>query len=184
MPQEFTIPITDLDVAGREVKFTVRAAWLRGALEDSDATAAGVDGSLDVRVSKSGNDVVVRGQLVADLTVPCARCLESVKLHIDQPMTALMVPASDLRAAKKDEDMSPEELDVTAYSGDTIALDELVRDELLLEIPMIPLCSEDCPGMSPPPGISGNVPSGSAEKAIDPRLAPLLRLKNLNEKKE
>jgi len=184
MTQEFTIPIADLDVSGREVKFPVRAAWVRGALEESDATAAGTDGTLDVRVSKSGNDVVVRGHLVADLAVPCARCLENVALHIDQPLTALMVPASDLRAAKNEEDLTPEELDVVTYSGDTIALDELVRDELLLEIPMIPLCSEDCPGMSPPPAFSGNAVGVTAEKAIDPRLAPLLRLKKMNEKKE
>jgi uncharacterized protein len=181
MPQEFTIPIADLDVSGREVKFPVRAAWIRGALEDSHATTAGTDGRLDVRISKSGNDVVVRGHLTADLTIPCARCLESVKLRIDQSLTALMIPASDLRTAKNEEDMFPEELDVVTYSGDTIALDDLVRDELLLEIPMIPLCSEDCPGMSPPPI---HAAGGTPEASIDPRLAPLLRLKKLNEKKE
>ena len=184
MSHEFPIPIADLDVSGREVKFPVRAAWIRGALEESDATAAGNDGLLDVRVSKSGNDVVVRGHLTADLSVPCARCLEKVALHIDQPLTALMVPASELRSAAQEEDLSPEELDVMTYSGDTVALDELVRDELLLEIPLIPLCSEDCPGMSPPPTRGSDTGGQASESAIDPRLAPLLRLKKMTEKKE
>jgi uncharacterized protein len=184
MSHEFPIPIADLDVSGREVKFPVRAAWIRGALEESDATAAGTEGMLDVRVSKSGNDVVVRGHLTADLVVPCARCLEKVTLRIDQPLTALMVPASELRTASKDEDLSPEELDVMTYSGDTIALDDIVRDELLLEIPMIPLCSEDCPGMSPPPPRGSDAGEVTPESAIDPRLAPLLRLKKMTEKKE
>jgi uncharacterized protein len=184
MSHEFSIPIADLDVSGREVQFPVRAAWIRGALEESDATAAGTDGHLDVRVSKSGNDVVVRGHLTADLSVPCARCLEKVTLHIDQPLTALLVPASELRTAAQDEDIAAEELDVATYSGDTIALDELVRDELLLEIPMIPLCSEDCPGMSPPPPRGSDAGEVTPESAIDPRLAPLLRLKKMTEKKE
>ena len=156
---------------------------MRGALEDSDATSAETDGSLDVRVSKSGNDVVVRGHLIADLTVPCARCLDPVALHLEHPVTALMVPASELKLGKDDEaDMAPEDLDVLTYSGDIVALDDLVRDELLLEIPMIPLCSEDCPGISPPPAECARRKHGP--KAIDPRLAPLLRLKKMTEKKE
>jgi uncharacterized protein len=49
-------------------------------------------------------------------------------------------------------------------------LDDLVRDEILLEIPMIPLCSETCPGMGTPPGTEEK----AEEKGIDPRLAPLM----------
>ncbi len=57
----------------------------------------------------------------------------------------------------------------------------MVRDELVLEIPMIPLCSEDCAGITPPPVHAGG---GAGEPPIDPRLAPLLRLKKMHEKKE
>ena len=183
-PPEFPVPLADLDAGGREHTFPVRAAWIRGALEDSDATAAGPDGKLDVRVSRSGTDVVVRGHLKADLQMPCARCLENVSLHLEHPVTALMVPAAELRvgnSADEEAEMAPEDLDVLTYSGDIVALDDLVRDELLLEIPMIPLCSEDCTGISPPPARSGDV---SGEPAIDPRFAPLLRLKKMSEKKE
>ncbi len=182
---EFSIPVADLDAGGRSIAFPVRAAWLRGALEDTEASAAGTDGSLDVRISKSGTDIVVRGQLKAELAVSCARCLGPVTLHVDHPLTALMVPASELKARKGEDnggaDLENEDLDVLAYHGETVALDELVRDELVLEIPMIPLCSEDCPGISPPPL---NDAASSDQNAIDPRLAPLLRLKKMNEKKE
>jgi uncharacterized protein len=180
-PHEFTIPITDLDAGGREYTFPVRAAWIRGALEGCEVTAAGSDGVLDVRASKSGVDVVVHGHLKADLRATCARCLAETTLHVDSPITALLVPASDARAAAGagDEDLPGEQLDVLTYSGDQVHLDDVVRDELVLEIPMIPLCSEDCPGI-PAPSAKG------AEDApgIDPRLAPLLRLKRMTEKKE
>jgi uncharacterized protein len=176
---EFSIPIHDLDAGGREQRFPVRAAWLRGALEDCDATTAGDDGSLDVRVSKSGTDIVVHGHLKADLQSSCARCLKDTIIHVDQPISALFVSGSTARAERGgDEDLPNEDLDVLTYSGDTLVLDDLVRDELVLEIPMIPLCSEDCAGMSPPPSAE------PAEPAIDPRLAPLLRLKKTTEKKE
>ncbi len=200
---EFTIPVSELDAAGRSYHFPIRAAWVMGALEDHEATSAGTEGKLDVRVSKSGNDVVVHGTMKAELSMPCARCLKPVTVLIDQPISVLMVPEKALKspetasrrprrepakddakddtkivtkdtkeakgsASKKDapkkgrkersrdeedddDGISPDEADIVAYDGDTVILDDLVRDELVLETPMIPLCSEDCPGISPGP---------------------------------
>ena len=178
-PPEFSIPVPELDAAGKDYHFVVRAAWMRGALEGHEATASGADGKLDVRVSKSGNDVVVRGTLTVELTSPCARCLEPAHITIDETISVLMVPAKDVRVAGKDDqerELSSEGADVVPYEGETVVLDELVRDELVLETPMIPLCSEDCPGISPDP--LGPAAPSSQEKPIDPRLMPLFRLKN------
>jgi uncharacterized protein len=223
---EFTIPVSELDAAGRSYHFPIRAAWVKGALEDHEATSAGSEGKLDVRVSKSGNDVVVHGTMQAELSMPCARCLKPVTVPIDQAISVLMVPEKALKspesasrrprkdgakdAAKepekeaardakgatgkqdapkkgkkertRDEDddddaISPDEADIVAYDGDTVILDDLVRDELVLETPMIPLCSEDCPGISPGPHGSAGFDEPAGEKPLDPRLAPLLRLK-------
>jgi uncharacterized protein len=183
MTPEFPISIAELDAGGREYEFAVRAAWVRGALEDTGATAAGPDGKLDVRVSKSGHDVVVRGRLDIELQTQCARCLADVTLHLEHPVTALLVPASEMRGGRTGEEveLSAEDLDVVPYSGESIALDDIVRDELVLEVPIVPLCSEDCPGISPPPAPEGEA---NGEAAIDPRLLPLLRLKKMTEKKE
>ena len=68
------------------------------------------------------------------------------------------------------------EADTLPYDGETVVLDDLVRDELLLGVPMIPLCSEDCPGMSPAPGSDAKAPS--EKKDIDPRLAPLMAFRD------
>jgi uncharacterized protein len=189
-PHELTIPVRDLDASGKEVRFTLRAPWLRGMFAaESDATrrrgdeiSATKDGELDLRVSKSGTDVVVHGTLEADLEVPCARCLRPAAVHVKQPLSVLMVPAGQMKhggnGRGRDDDegkeLSEEEADVLPYDGDTVVLDDLVRDELVLAIPMIPLCSEACPGISPPP--AGHA-SPEAAPAVDPRLAPLLKLK-------
>jgi uncharacterized protein len=168
---EFPIPVSELDAGGRELRFPVRASWVRGALEGHEATTAGTDGELAVRASKSGHDVVVHGTLDAELFTPCARCLEPVHLKVHSDISVLYVPASKLKAAGADgeRELSAEEADTLPFDGETVALDDLVRDELVLEIPMIPLCSEACPGMSPAPD-----PERAGEKPIDPRLAPLL----------
>jgi uncharacterized protein len=168
---EFSIPVSDLDAGGKEFHFPVRASWVRGALEGHEATSAGADGTLAVRASKSGHDVVVHGTLDASLTVPCARCLEPAKLTVHAELGVLFVPASRLGSAGGNErELSQEEADTLPFDGEKVVLDDLVRDELVLEIPMIPLCSEDCPGMSPTPDHEAS----PADKPIDPRLKPLL----------
>jgi uncharacterized protein len=167
---EFPIPVSELDAGGKEFRFPVRAAWVRGALEGHEATTTGADGALAVRASKSGHDVVVHGTLDANLTIPCARCLEPAQLAVHANISVLYVPASKLsRAQDGEHELTDEEADTLPFEGETVALDDLVRDELLLEIPMIPLCSEACPGMSP-----ALDPDRAGEKPIDPRLAPLL----------
>src|ERR1019366_4565512 len=98
------------------------------------------------------------------LVVPCSRCLEPTVVPVHEELSALAVPkggASASRGSKEKKDKKPkdaddlddaelasEEADVILYEGDHLVLDELVRDELLLGIPMIPLCSEACPGIS------------------------------------
>ena len=76
---------------------------------------------------------------------------------------------------EREHEMASSEADVLPYDGENVVLDDLVRDDLLLEIPMIPLCSEDCPGIA-----SASVKEET--RPVDPRLAPLLRMKKEKEK--
>jgi uncharacterized protein len=170
---EFSVPASDFDAAGKRYRFPVRPSWVRGALEGTDVQAGGSDGEVDVRLSKSGADVVVRGTLSAEVSVACARCLEPARIQVKEPVIALVVPASTGRneADRVEHDPGADQADLVSYDGETVVLDTLVRDQLLLGIPMIPLCSDACPGIRP------ETPPESASPAVDPRLRPLLRLK-------
>ena len=187
---EFSIPVHDLDAGGREFRLPVRAAWLRGVLEETDVGPSTQDGELLVRLSKSGSDVVLRGWVAAEIMVPCSRCLEPTPVAVKEELSLLAVPASPSRPGptgprsraagnarrpgrgdRDDETVDPEEADVMTYDGDPLVLDDLVRDELLLGIPMIPLCSEACPGISP------KLDDRAEGAGVDPRLRPLLELK-------
>jgi uncharacterized protein len=180
MTHEFEVPATDLDAGGKEYDFVLRSAWIRGVLEGDEATSDGSDGALHLRLSKSGNDVVAHGKIRAGLTVPCARCLKPVALAIDQDVAVIYAPAAKLKPKGKDGkeaeeyEFQSEEADTLPYDGETVVLDDLIRDELVLEIPMIPLCSEDCPGIAQLPQTPGNQ---EAERPVDPRLAVLANFK-------
>lgn len=175
-PHEFTISTGDLDSGGKHYVFTVRAPWMRGALEEHEATAAGTDGKLEVRASRSGNDVVVHGSLEAALTVPCARCLEPVGFEVREPVSVLFSPRAALsrHESAQDRELTPEEADTLPYDGETVILDDLVRDELILQTPSFPLCSEDCPGIRP--SLENEEGTRAPDRDVDPRLRPLLRI--------
>ena len=174
MAHEFEVPGSDLDIGGKSKEFVVRAAWVRGILEGTDATTDGHDDSLEMRLSKSDTDVVAHGTIKVGLAMECARCTKPVMLTVDNQLSALYVPAVKLPGTGKDGpdeyEFTSDEADTLPYDGDTVVLDDLVRDELLLEIPMIPLCSEDCPGIANPPQGPTDPPG---ERPVDPRLAVL-----------
>jgi uncharacterized protein len=176
---EFTINTMDLDAGGKDYRFAIRAPWIRGVLEDHEAKATDRDGELEVRASKSGSDIVVHGTLDASLNVPCARCLEPVDIEVHADLAVIYVPGSKVKDAEAKGEveytLEDAEADTLPYDGETVVLDDLVRDELLLGVPMIPLCSEDCPGMSPAPGSDAQA---SEKKDIDPRLAPLMAFRD------
>jgi uncharacterized protein len=180
MAPEFSIPVHDLDAAGKPVRLPVRVSWMRGAFEETDVLPAETDGTLDVRLSRSGGDVVIRGMIDATVVVGCSRCLEPARIVVHEEISALAVEdRGDDRARDKARDRDEEielggdlDSDLIRYDGETLVLDDLVRDVLLLGIPMLPLCSESCPGIRPEPS------QPMAETfGVDPRLQPLLHLK-------
>jgi uncharacterized protein len=186
---EFAIPVAEIDAGGKGVTFPIRASWLRGVLEDTGVAAPAKDGELTCRVSKSGTDLVIHGRLEASLSAPCARCLNPASVDVAKKIAFMAVPSSQLRqeAAANQEDIElAEEDEIIGYDNDVLVLDEWLRDELLLEVPMFPLCSESCPGMVPLPSAEVKGAKETKEVAdldeddlhVDHRLRPLLALRN------
>ena len=101
--------------------------------------------------------------------------IEGQGLFESADVSVLYVPGSKVKDAEASGEveytLEDAEADTLPYDGETVVLDDLVRDEVLLGVPMIPLCSDDCPGMSPAPETDAKAPS--EKKEIDPRLAPL-----------
>ena len=171
----FIVPIHDLDVAGVDARFAITPAWLRGALEGCEAQPSGPDGLLDVHLSKTGNEVLVQGQVDVRLTVPCARCLAPVEVRPHIELSLLLFPSGSapkgpLRATEAES--VADEADIDTYEGEEVVLDRFVREAILLESPTFPLCSEACEGIRPA-SESAPQPEGGV---TDPRLLPLLGL--------
>jgi len=164
-----TFLAVDIRIDGLDVDLPLPATWLSAKLTDTEVQPAETDNRIRARLSRSGNDIVVRGRVAAAVTVPCVRCLEPAAIDVDAELSLLLQPASRSRHRSDAEyEFSAAEADRDVYDGETVVLDDFVRELILLEVPSFPLCSDDCPGIQPAGGIADEQPSG-----FDPRLAPL-----------
>ncbi len=172
----FVLQIHDLDEVGRDWSFSIRPDWLATALADTELKPGSEAGELRVHAQRSALEVLVRGTLRAGLAATCARCLSDVPVDVDLPVTALFSPEHMRPEGVEEVSVDPDEVSRDYYGGSEVVLDSMVRELLLLEAPMKPLCSESCEGIAmpahirPPDDVFG-------EGAPDARFAPLLKLK-------
>jgi uncharacterized protein len=129
-----------------------------------------------VHAQKNGAEVLVDGAAEADLVVECARCLNDAPLHIRAEITALLSQDKE-QALPQEIELDPQDLDRAHFVGHEVVLDELVREHLLLECPMQPLCAPDCPGIQVPEHLRPPPEDFGGEGEIDPRLLPLKQLR-------
>ncbi len=91
---QFSVTLADLEQDDQHLKLSIPAGWLAGALSGTEARSCGADGMLDVVVSKSGRDVLVRGQLRARVEMDCSRSLEPFELPIETDVFLMLAPAA------------------------------------------------------------------------------------------
>ncbi|HEX8922577.1 MAG TPA: DUF177 domain-containing protein [Pyrinomonadaceae bacterium] len=129
--------------------------------------------TVEGRVRKSGREVRVTGQLSARAEVDCDRCLKTVALPVEAAFDVAYVPVEDYRASEAAE-LQEEDLSLSVFDGETIDVDELVREQLLLALPARALCGEQCKGLCPTCGADRNTnPCDCQASEIDPRWAGL-----------
>lgn len=89
---ELVVPVADLERGPKHVEFTLSDAWLRRALEGTEASI-NAPGKLDVTLTKNGTSVLVRGQLQVDLTMPCVVTLDPVPVPVRVDVLLMLSPA-------------------------------------------------------------------------------------------
>jgi uncharacterized protein len=197
--QLIAISAANIPVEGMAIDVTVPPGWLDAALADAklavgvgdwEARSSPRGGHLQARLSRSGQDIVVRGHVAVEIVLACVRCLGPTRIPIDGELSLLLRPVSravlnhhsgatrggraggDDRGSDEEHQFTAEEADLDGYDGETVVLDEFVREAILLELPQFPLCSDGCVGIPPAPADWPAVRDLPAAD-VDPRLAPL-----------
>jgi uncharacterized protein len=118
---------------------------------------------LDLRMESVMDGVLVSGVVTAEVDAECGRCLEPLR-------TALEADVQELFAYEPD----PGDDDVPMLEGDFIDLEPLVRDAIVLALPLNPVCAEDCAGLCTGCGEPlRTLDPDHSHDAVDPRWAAL-----------
>lgn len=126
----------------------------------------GSDMGLTLRFESVVEGVLVSGTASVRVTGECARCLDPVEWDQVVPLTELYLhePGPD------------DEEELPVLDGDFLDLDPVVRDAVVLVLPLAPLCRADCPGLCVECGARlADDPTHEHER-IDPRWAGLAGL--------
>jgi len=123
-------------------------------------------------------DIRIQGRLSTSLKVACARCLEAVLFAVDRPFELLYRPQGT-DAGREELSVTDTEAEVGYYQGDGLQLEDVLREQVLLAVPLKLLCREDCKGLCPHCGKSLNQEQCSCSEPLeDPRWAALKEIRS------
>lgn len=99
-----------------------------------------------LKIEKAESEIIVTGNVMADIKLQCGRCMEDFSKQRNLPVEVVYHPIDEIR---KDEthEVRNEELDTGFYEGEELDINELIKEQILLNIPMKPLCSDECLGI-------------------------------------
>jgi uncharacterized protein len=171
------INILDIPEEGLEQEFDLPIIINNNAIPDT-ATAR-------IKLLRFGKKILVDGTVKVIVALKCSRCLSDVSCPVDLDFREEYNPADETEPEGKQE-LSGDEMDIGFYKGEEIDLAGIVKEQVLLEVPMKPLCKIDCRGICSRCGTDINVQSCNCkDDHIDPRLAPLAKYKeSLKRRKE
>jgi uncharacterized protein len=128
-------------------------------------------------LSAALGEIRVEGKLEVAVDAPCDRCLEATAAKIDERFDLVYMPAGELKAGGEDE-VDADALEVGFYEGNGIELNDVLREVVLLALPMQLVCREECKGICPVCGQNRNqVECGCHSEPLDDRWNQLKALR-------
>src|SRR6202166_500603 len=119
----------------------------------------------------------VEGQLDTKIELQCARCLEPVVEEVNRAFDLFYAPLPKDEKPKEDR-LKDDDTEIGFFQGEGLFLADVVKEQVLLALPLKVSCQSDCRGLCPNCGANLNHEECRCEThATDPRLAPLARLK-------
>ncbi|HEX8557921.1 MAG TPA: DUF177 domain-containing protein [Pyrinomonadaceae bacterium] len=169
------IEVEELTAAGRAFEHAYRPEEVE--LEEEGARLV-ADAVVSGDASRKGERVRLRGEIKTEVELLCDRCAAPRRAPLAVEFDTSFIPQEAEAAKEENVELLAEDLGLSAYEGDAVDLDELVREQILLALPLRHLCREDCKGLCQQCGAdlnAGHCACGQGEP--DPRWAALAELK-------
>ena len=126
-------------------------------------------------ITRVAAEVMVSGDMSVERDNVCSRCLKGFRQVQELPVNVVYHPVEEIGAEKHE--LRDDEMDMGFYGGDELDLHDLLREQVMLNAQMKPLCDEACKGLCPKCGTELNTGTCTCEEhGIDPRLEVLKKL--------
>jgi uncharacterized metal-binding protein YceD (DUF177 family) len=136
--------VKDIGEEGLAISLPITETWLADACPNLGVRPIGPGLKLLGRLEHTGADnYLLRGDLRGQLGTACARCLEPASVDIDVPMIVSYVEKDEV----PDEEDVENDDEIVVFTGGQIDVGNDVRDEIVLAMPIGPLCQPDCAGL-------------------------------------
>jgi uncharacterized protein len=170
------LSVQELEV--KKVRFEV--AFPPGEIDFRDAgltqaTPLEAQGSAELLANTQG-EIRIRGWVKVRMRTDCDRCLEPAEFPVESIFDLFYRPAAEL-AHEEDVEIDAGETEIAFYEGGGIELRDVLREFVLLAMPMQRVCRPDCQGICPVCGQNRNlVHCGCEAKPVDDRWTALKNL--------
>ncbi|HXV64759.1 MAG TPA: DUF177 domain-containing protein [Vicinamibacteria bacterium] len=171
------LDLQNVPLEGQAVDRTIAATQF-GVLDDAFELSSDV--AIAARVFPTGEPQErafrLKGLLTAKLEVVCVRCLDRFRIALSEPLDLMYLPSSANVAREVEEDddeghaLGADEMTVGFYRDDRIDLTHMMLEQIVLSLPMKPLCRPECLGLCPECGTNRNeMACGCGTQSMDPR---------------
>jgi len=109
-----------------------------------------------LRLQKTGKFVEVDGRLDAVVGLNCGRCLQDFEQLLSDSFSVTFVPQVKDCDADEEVELEADELGLIPYVDETLELRDMLQEQLLMAVPISPLCKMTCNGLCPECGTNLN----------------------------
>src|SRR5579884_3770590 len=106
-------------------------------------------------LKNTGGQVRIQGRYTVELSAACDRCLTPAQFPLDAGFDLFYRPAAEI-AVDEEVAIDEGEAEIGFYEGGGLELEDVLREQILLTLPMQRVCSEDCKGICPVCGKNRN----------------------------
>lgn len=111
----------------------------------------------DATVVREYDHLRVAGRVVVPLSLVCSRCLVGYESTLDSSFTIIFRKGTAEEARLEEEtELNEQDLVSAVYHGDEIDMTHEIEEQIAMEVPFQPLCSDSCKGLCPECGIDLN----------------------------
>jgi len=104
----------------------------------------------------TGGEARIHGRIRTEIETDCDRCLGRASFPIDSPFDLFYRPVNTAAAAEEEAAIDEGEAEMGFYELPGLELEDIVREQVELQLPMQKLCSPACKGICPMCGVNRN----------------------------